>query len=123
MLFSLNWSKFNIYDLLVTTRYHPYWGLPGFYSWFLVLVVALAGAVLWTRYDKGRTGEYRDLYYWLRVALRYRLAIGVIGYGFVKLFFLLQIPYPSLSNLHTDYGQFLPLEGLLANTIGIVPWV
>jgi hypothetical protein len=120
LLFSIHWSRFNVYDLLVTTRYHPFWGLPGFYSWLVVLAVALSGAAIWTRYDKGKTTEYRNLYYWLRVVLRYRLAIGVIGYGLIKLY-PLQIPYPSLSNLHTDYGQFLPWK-IYYNTIGIVPW-
>lgn len=120
VLFSIKWPQFNVYDLLVVTRYHPYWGLPGFYSWLVVVVLAASGAVIWTRYDRERTAAHADLYYWMRVALRYRLAIGVIGYGLLKLC-PLQIPYPSLSNLHTDYGQFLPWK-IYYNTVGIIPW-
>lgn len=120
LLFSIHWGSFNVYDLLVTTRYHPYWGLPGFYSWLLILVISAGGAVAWAGYDKGRTKEYTAQYYWLRAVLRYRLAIGVIGYGLIKLY-PLQIPQPSLSNLHTEYGQFLPWK-IYYNTIGIVPW-
>lgn len=119
-LFSFNWSHFSFYPLLLISRYHPYFGLAGFYSWIVIFFIAATGAILWTLYDKNKTKEYNYLYYWLRVILRYRLAIGVIGYGLIK-FFPLQIPYPSLSNFHTDYGQFLPWK-IYYNSIGIIPW-
>lgn len=120
LLFSIKWSQFNIYDLLLLTRYHPYWGLPGFYSWLLVAALSAVGTLIWTKDYGDRPADYTTLYYWLRVVLRYRLAIGVIGYGLLKLY-PLQIPYPSLSNLHTEYGQFLPWK-IYYNTIGIIPW-
>jgi hypothetical protein len=119
-LFSINWFHSHFYDLLLLSAYYPTWGLPGFYSWLVIIAVAFVGAVVWTFYDKGRTPEYNNLYYWLRVLLRYRLAVGVIGFGLIKLF-VLQIPFPSLSNLHTTYGQFLPWK-IYYNSIGIVPW-
>lgn len=119
-LFSIDWIHFNFYDLLFLSAYYPRWGLPGFYSWLIILVVAVTGAIAWTFYDKDRSSGYDNLYYWLRVLLRYRLAIGVIGFGLIKLF-ALQIPYPSLSNFHTNYGQFLPWK-IYYNSLGIIPW-
>src|ERR1700759_2237291 len=44
-------------------------------------------------------------YYWVRTAVRYRLAIAMLAYGFIKLFPLLA-PWPSISNLNTNYGDF-----------------
>jgi uncharacterized membrane protein YphA (DoxX/SURF4 family) len=119
-LFSINWFHLNFYDLLILSRYSPQWGLPGFGNWAVVLIIALSGTAIWTYYDRNKSKEYTTLYYWLRVILRYRLAIGVIAYGFIKLF-PLQMPYPSLSSLHTNYGDFLPWK-IYYNTIGITTW-
>src|SRR5690606_32374970 len=41
-----------------------------------------------------------------RVLLRYRLALAVIFTGIVKIV-PIQIPEPTLSDLHTEYGDFL----------------
>ena len=120
LLFSAQWLHFHFYDLLLLTRYYPFWGLPGFSSWLVIIPIALAGALAWTYFDKGATRDYNKLYYWLRVLLRYRLAAGVIAFGLIKLF-PMQIPYPSLSNFHTTYGQFLPWK-IYYSTIGIIPW-
>jgi hypothetical protein len=52
------------------------WGLYSFTSWGVTLLIALAGAGIWTflvRNSKRRS--YNELYYWLRVAVRYRIAI------------------------------------------------
>src|SRR5690606_33387505 len=69
----------------------------------LGLVIALIGSLIWNSKDKGAT-EYNVLWFWLRVFIRYRLAVVLFAYGVYKLF-LLQIPAPSLSNLFTHYGD------------------
>src|SRR5882757_7536074 len=123
---------FRLYDLVVLTRYRPRLvpaGLVGdgqtadLISWAIALAIAIAGGAVWTWYARNKDRDAQDydkLYYWLRVALRYRLAAGIIAYGFIKLF-PLQMPYPSLSNLHTNYGDFEAWK-IYYHTIGIVPW-
>lgn len=58
-------------------------------------------------------------YYWVRTLARYRLAVAMLAYGFIKLF-PLQSPYPSLSNLNTNYGDFTRWK-LFSLSLGIVP--
>src|SRR6202007_3134474 len=81
-------------------------------------LVAAAGTALWTKLDRTKK-EYNVLYYWLRVVLRYKLAIILITYGFIKLF-PLQMPYPSLSSLQTNYGDYFPWK-IYFQTTGIAP--
>jgi hypothetical protein len=120
-LFSIDWFQLHFYDLLNLTRYSPKFPyLTGFNNWIAVLLIAAAGSAAWTYYDRGKSREYVTLNYALRVILRYRLAVGIIAYGLIKLF-PLQMPYPSLSALHTNYGEFLPWK-IYYNTIAVTPW-
>jgi hypothetical protein len=81
--------------------------LEGYYNWLIALLLALVGAIVWGFLKKEQPiKEYNQLYYWLRVALRYRLALAIIFTGVVKLF-PIQIPEPTLSDFHTPYGNFL----------------
>jgi len=102
------------------SRYAPHFfsAEESFLNWAVVAVIALVGTAIWTAKDKGRE-EYHSLYYWLRVILRYRLALGVIGYGFIKVY-PLQSPFPSLSNLNTNYGDLTSWK-IFSMTLGIVP--
>lgn len=69
------------------------------------LVLAFILAVLLIRGIKQKTATRRtDAWYLFRVLLRYRLALSVAAYGFIKLF-PMQLPYPSLSLLNTNYGD------------------
>jgi hypothetical protein len=126
-LFAINWLHLRFSDIFYISRYTPQffsdsssvgWGLNTFADWALILLVAIIGAVTWAIKDKGQT-DYDKLYYWIRVIVRYRLAIGIIAYGFIK-FFPLQSPYPSLSNLNTHYGEFSRWK-LFSLSLGIVP--
>lgn len=109
-LFSLHLAHYQ--DLFQLTAYSPQfiptpkWGFASFANWGLILIVALLGGMIWSLFDRKRE-EYDDLYYWLRVALRYRLAIGMIGYGMLMLAQLL-FASPTLSDMNTNYGDFLP---------------
>ncbi|WP_448633751.1 DoxX family protein [Pedobacter panaciterrae] len=51
--------------------------------------------------------------------MRYRLAFVLVTYGFIK-FFPLQMPYPSLSNLLTNYGDYFAWK-IYFQTVGIAP--
>ncbi|MDQ3291785.1 MAG: DoxX family protein [Bacteroidota bacterium] len=104
-LFSIDWFHLKFYDLFQLTRYTPqFFGIIGLGNWAIAALIALVGTVVWS-YSRYKNLDYDKLHYWLRVILRYRLAIGIIGYGLIKLF-PLQMPFPSLSNLHTNYGDF-----------------
>lgn len=86
------------------------WGFASFTSWWLTALLSSLGAAIWTLLAKNsRVAHYDVLYYWLRVLVRYRIALGLIAFGFIK-FFPMQMPYPSLANLHTDIGEYAPFK-------------
>ncbi|UFH56830.1 DoxX family protein [Spirosoma sp. KNUC1025] len=119
-LFTIDWGAFYYRDLFDLSHYAPHFFGPvdTFANWAVVAIIALVGTIVWTLRDQKRT-NYPELYYWLRVVLRYRLAIGIIAYGFIKLF-PLQAPLPSISNLNTPYGDFTAWK-LFSLSLGIVP--
>lgn len=125
-IFRINWFSLHYGDIFNISRYTPQflsgshtgWGLGTFADWILIAVIASIGTVIWGIRDK-KSDNYQTLYYWLRVIARYRLAIGIIGYGFLK-FFPLQAPFPSISNLNTSYGDFTDWK-IFSMSLGIVP--
>jgi hypothetical protein len=120
-VFAIDWLHLRYTDIFVLAHYMPqfFGGAQHFTGWVIVAVAAAAGAIAWTLIDRNQAKEYTGLYYWIRVIVRYRLAIGVIAYGFIKVF-PLQSPYPSLSNLNTNYGDFTRWK-LFSISLGIVP--
>lgn len=114
-LFRANWQESPFYNLLVLASYQPEFfplqnveGVPvlgkaSFVNWLLGGVLAALGTWIWTVLDKDRKA-YVVLHQWLQILLRYKLATVLFAYGVYKLF-VLQIPYPSLSNLFTNYGD------------------
>jgi hypothetical protein len=119
-VFGINWVHINYTDIFNLTRLSAKFitGADSFINWIIIAVVSLIGTVLWSK-SKFKNQDYSTLYYWLRVVVRYRLAIGVIGYGFIK-FFPLQAPFPSISNLNTNYGDFTDWK-IFSMSLGIVP--
>jgi uncharacterized membrane protein YphA (DoxX/SURF4 family) len=120
-VFSINWSSLRYSDIFVLAHYSPQFvaGAQSFLNWVFVAALAAVGAIAWTIYDRNKTSSYNNLYYWIRAIVRYRLAIAVIAYGFIKVF-PLQSPYPSISNLNTAYGDFTRWK-LFSLSLGIVP--
>jgi hypothetical protein len=118
-LFGFNWLHISYGDIFNLTRLSAKFipGADSFINWIIVAVIALIGAIAWGR-SKYQNVDYNKLYYWLRVIVRYRLAIGIIGYGFIK-FFPLQAPFPSISNLNTAYGDFTDWK-IFSMSLGIV---
>ncbi len=84
----------------------------------LYVIFAIATAFIWSVVDRQRT-EYEYLYAWLRVLIRYTLALTLLFYGFVKVF-PLQFPYPFFSKLTETYGDFSPM-GALWSFMGASP--
>lgn len=106
------------YLLFKLANYAPeYFGLTGYPTWLVIAAAALAGTFIGNKVCRNYDAD--KVYYWLRVILRYRLALVAISYGLIKIF-PLQMPYPSLSNLHTNYGDFLPWK-IYFHTTAIAP--
>jgi hypothetical protein len=96
---------FNLLDYVPFWGNYTAWGLKSFAGWLWALAAALVIGGIWFRTDK--KFDFDRYNYILRAILRYRLAIAFLTYG-VILLFPLQVPFPSLSDLHTKYGDFLP---------------
>ncbi len=120
-VFSTDWLHLRYTDIFVLAHYMPQFvgGAQHFTGWGIVAAIAATGTIAWTLVDRSQAKEYTNLFYWIRVIVRYRLAIGVIAYGFIKVF-PLQSPYPSLSILNTNYGDFTRWK-LFSFSLGIVP--
>jgi hypothetical protein len=88
-------------------------------SWGNALAIAVVIGLIWTLLDRKRP-SYNVLYYWLTVVVRFRAAIGIIGFGYTKLF-PTQMPFPSLGLLNTDFGDFTA-QKIYWLSVGIVPW-
>jgi uncharacterized membrane protein YphA (DoxX/SURF4 family) len=77
---------------------------------FCLLVIALVGTTVWSAISEVRKKrrEYRTLYAWLRLVIRFTLAATLFGYGFAKLFHG-QFGPPSLGRLTETYGDSSPM--------------
>jgi hypothetical protein len=75
---------------------------------WLYLSIAAVACVVWTILDRERT-NYNRLAFWLRLVVRYYVAAAALSYGIIKLF-LLQMPFPALSQLATPLGDLLPMR-------------
>lgn len=97
------------------------WGIGAYSAWGVSLLIALAGAAIWTLLvRKSKRTEYNNLYYWLRVIVRYRIAIGIIAFGFLK-FYPMQMPTPSISNLDTNFGDYNTYK-IYWQVVGVSIW-
>lgn len=82
---------------------------------FAYLILALAAALVWTLLDRRRPG-YERLHEWLRVYVRFYLAMTMFSYGVVKVI-QLQFPSPGLDRLLQPFGTSSPM-GLLWTFMG-----
>lgn len=93
--------------------------LLDYLDWGIALLIGFIGALIWAIFDR-KSKSYHLLYYWIRVVVRYRAGIGIIGFGFTKLF-PTQMPYPSLGLLNSNFGDFTA-QKVYWLSVGIVPW-
>lgn len=114
-LFGLEFSTITYHDFQSIVAFWPpqiilieseegVFGIFNYINLFLVLVIAVAGGLVWTVLDK-RSLNYSKLYYWIRVLARYRLAYGMIGWGLKKAF-PMQMVYPTQGMLNTPFIDF-----------------
>ncbi len=120
VIFGFNWLDISYGDIFnithLSAKFIP--GPDNFINWIIIVVIAIIGAVIWGR-SAYANKDYDVFYYWLRAIVRYRLAIGILGYGFIK-FFPLQSPFPSISNLNSSYGSFTDWK-IFSMSLGVVP--
>jgi hypothetical protein len=125
--FQLDWLHPNYRDIYDLARFLPDMPLikhyqKGFWSyndWFVILGIALVGGAIWSFLDQRRI-EYNRLYYWLRVIMRYRAGIGMVGFGMQKNF-PVQMAYPPISILNAPLGD-ITMQKLYWWVIGISPF-
>ncbi|WP_153663659.1 hypothetical protein [Chitinophaga sp. SYP-B3965] len=133
LVLNIDWTHLHYRDLYDIARFGSginFFGdtifgsnLLGYANWITTAIIAIAGGFIWTaivRWRKTEREEYNTLYYWLRVIVRYRAGIGIIGFGFTKLL-PVQMPYPSLGILNTNFGD-LTAQKIYWLSVGIVPW-
>jgi uncharacterized membrane protein YphA (DoxX/SURF4 family) len=82
------------------------------------LVLTCAAVLIWSFADRNRK-EYQTLHSWLRLLVRYTLAITLLSYGFSKVF-PVQFPFPALSRMIEPFGDFSPM-GVLWQFMGSSP--
>lgn len=132
-IFSFDWLHLHYRDLYDIARFGSglnFFGnkifgssLNGYAVWVITLIFSVVVGLIWSAiayFTKKDKTEYNLLYYWLRVLVRYRAGIGIIGFGFTKLT-PTQLPYPSWGILNTNFGD-LTLQKIYWLSIGIVPW-
>lgn len=125
--FKLDWLHPNYRDIYDIARFLP--DMPfvkhyqkGFWSyndWFVILGIALLAGVIWSVLDRKRL-EYNRLYYWLRVIMRYRAGIGMVGFGMQKIF-PVPMAYPPISILNAPLSD-MTMQRLYWWVIGISPF-
>lgn len=79
---------------------------------FCFLAISIAAALIWTLLDRKRR-NYARLYEWLRVYIRFVLAVTLIEYGAWKIF-PSQFMAPDTDRLMRPFGDFSPMELLWA---------
>ena len=72
------------------------------------LLLAIVVCLVWTLFDR-RRNNYNKLDYWLCVFTRYYIAMVAFLFGFNKLL-AIQMLFPTLSQLATPLGDFLPMR-------------
>lgn len=91
------------------------------FQWILLpcyLALAAAATLLWSVLDRKRA-NYKRLYAWLRLLLRFTLALAMITYGIVKVI-PNQMPSPRSFTLLQRVGQLTPMR-LLWTLMGASP--
>jgi hypothetical protein len=76
----------------------------------LYVVLSLVATLIWSILDRRRP-DYRTLHGWLRILVRYTLALALFGYGFWKIF-PTQFRPPGFARLVEPYGEFSPMGAL-----------
>jgi uncharacterized membrane protein YphA (DoxX/SURF4 family) len=114
------WVASHILNVTSPLGYVPNTG-ETLFSWvqiFWVLVVAIAGTIVWSVSDRGRY-NYIRIHKWFRLFVRFALAASMFEYGITKII-PVQFARPTLNTLVTPVGN-LSISNLLWTSIGSAP--
>lgn len=108
----VGWTGKNIFHVSGTIL-SPYDGQHNdrvyiYLLYFIMIVVALLGALIWTVWDRKRT-NYQTLYYWLTTIIRYYLAFTLFLFALEK-FFKAQFPDLGFYTLSEPVGNLSPMS-------------
>lgn len=95
-----------------------FFGIASYVNVAFVFILSVLTASAWGYFDKSRS-EYNKLYYWVRVFARYRVAYGIIAWGYKKVF-IMQMPFPSIGVQHIPFIDFFA-KRLYWEQLGIAP--
>lgn len=88
-------------------------------GWFVTIFVCFLAGLFWNQIDKHRK-NFENLYYWFYVAARYGIALRMSWFAWAKVF-PVQMPFPTISQLNTNLGDFTPGK-LYWLTTGVSPF-
>lgn len=88
-------------------------------GWFITVLVCFAAGFIWNVVGKNRK-NFESLYYWFYVAARYGIALRMSWFAWAKVF-PVQMPFPTISQLNTNLGDFTPGK-LYWLTTGVSPF-
>jgi len=88
-------------------------------GWFITVLICLFAGSGWNFADKNRK-DFERLYYWFYVAARYGIALRMSWFAWAKVF-PVQMPFPTISQLNTNLGDFTPGK-LYWLTTGVSPF-
>lgn len=98
-------------------------------GWFITLVVCLVAGGIWTFVEKlinkdrnalSPSNTESRLYNWFFILVRYQIALRMSWFAIAKVF-PVQMPFPTLSQLNTNLGDFTPAK-LYWLTTGVSPF-
>ncbi|MDB5149418.1 MAG: hypothetical protein JWQ57_3438 [Mucilaginibacter sp.] len=104
-------------------------GGKNYEGWFITLLICLAIGTAWTFIDKlrhkeqnalGTQGGENKLYNLFFILVRYQVALRMSWFAIAKVF-PVQMPFPTLSQLNTNLGDFTPGK-LYWLTTGVSPF-
>ncbi|WP_299115276.1 hypothetical protein [uncultured Winogradskyella sp.] len=104
------WLGENVYGITeITFRENTGSGdtLFDYVTLLTIFLAAVIGAIIWSLIDRKRF-DYKKLYYWLTVAVRYYIALMLIAYGLSKVI-QLQFPYPGPYRMLSEIGNTSPM--------------
>ncbi|GAB3989639.1 hypothetical protein GCM10028807_14980 [Spirosoma daeguense] len=87
-------------------------------GWLITLAGCFALGTIWTILDRNRR-DYRVVTYWFYTLVRYSLALRMSWFAVAKVL-PVQMPFPTISQLNTNLGNFTPGK-LYWLTTGVSP--
>lgn len=88
-------------------------------GWLTTLLLSILVGAVWHLLDKKRI-DYSKLTYWFFIIVRYGLALRMSWFAIAKVF-PVQMPFPTISQLNTNLGEFTPGK-LYWLTTGVSPF-